>query len=232
LFASRRRVGLAALFSGMVPWACEKDRLGPQMAPRVYEMGRSVYERVLRACGMAFGPTRRAARPPRWSTRSTGRAARPTRWAARSTRGSLGPTRRTARSTGRAFRASTTGRVFVGRLCRFLIGRPHFLLCSAVRTEVGRFIGKLYPTIRTEVSRFIDKLYPTTRTEVSRFIDKLCSAVRTEVSRFIGKLCAAIQTEVSRFIDKLYPAVGAKPLFFYIPSGSSTLLFYPLALLF
>jgi hypothetical protein len=112
--------------------------------------------------GWSFGPTRRPAWPPRWSTRPTGRAFGSTGRSAR-------PTRRPARPTGRAFRASTTGRVFVvGRLCRFLIGRPHFLLCSAVRTEVGCFIGELYPTIRTEVSRFIGKLYPTTAIDGGR----------------------------------------------------------------
>ena len=34
----------------MVLWACEKDRLAPQTAPRVYEKGRSAYEMVPRAC--------------------------------------------------------------------------------------------------------------------------------------------------------------------------------------
>jgi hypothetical protein len=87
--------------------------------------------------------------------------------------------------------------------CQFLIGRLRLLLCSAVRAEVSRFIGELYPAVRTEVSRFK-----------------------------VSKLYAAIRTEVSRFIGKLYPAVGAKPLFFGMPSGSSTLLSYPLALLF
>jgi hypothetical protein len=60
----------------------------------------------------------------------------------------------------------------------------------------------------------------------------LCPAIRTEVNLFIGELYPAVRTEACRFIGKLYPTVGAKPLFFGIPSGSSTLLFYPLALLF
>jgi hypothetical protein len=79
-------------------------------------------------------------------------------------------------------------------------------------------MDKLYPALRTEIGLFIDKLYPTIRTRVSVF--------------FIGELYPAARTEAGLFIDKLYPTVGAMPLFFGLPSGSSTLLFYPLALLF
>jgi hypothetical protein len=79
-------------------------------------------------------------------------------------------------------------------------------------------MDKLYPAIRTEVGLFIGKLYPTIRTGVSGF--------------FVGKLYPAARTEAGLFVGKLYPTVGAMPLFLGLPSGSSTLLFYTLALLF
>ena len=48
LSARRKRAKAASLFSGMVLWACEKDRLVPQMALRAYEKDRLVYAKVLR----------------------------------------------------------------------------------------------------------------------------------------------------------------------------------------
>src|SRR3954447_1453326 len=66
--------------------------------------------------------------PTRWAARSAGRTFKPTRWSTRPTRWAFG-------APAESF--------FVGQFSRFLSGCPRALLCSALRTEVGCFIGQL-----------------------------------------------------------------------------------------
>jgi len=69
---------------------------------------------------------------------------------------------------------------FIGRLYRFLVCRRllALLLRSALRAEVGGFIGNLLATVRTELGGFLGELGAAFGTEVGSFIGYLRAAVR------------------------------------------------------
>jgi hypothetical protein len=69
---------------------------------------------------------------------------------------------------------------FIGRLCRFLVGRRLLLLLlrSALRAEVNGLIGKLLATVRTELGGFSGELRAALRAEVRSFIGELRAALR------------------------------------------------------
>ena len=153
--------------------------------------------------------------PTRWPAWSTGRPLRPTRrsadlprWPAWSAGGAFNPTRWT-------FGTTSAWWFFIGRLCRFLVGLRllDLLLCSALRTEVSGFIGKLLATVRTELGGFLGEFCAALRAEVSSFIENLRATVRARqlFLLFLGMLlghCALLPCSWWYLSQRVYTHEG------------------------